>query len=237
MDVSYLAAFIIITAGMLISVLKKKLTVAATFTGGLLAVIIFTGGGLTGIGLLAAFFIVGVGATGWKLNIKMKNGLAEEKQGKRNAGQVFANAGAAAILALLAKYNPGAAEVLLLMLAASFSAAAADTLSSELGNVYGRRYYHILSFKRMQRGANGAVSLQGTISGIMGSAAIALVYVFGTGWNGQHFLVIIVAGTIGNIADSILGLTLENKGLLTNNIVNFLNTAVGAAVAGVLDKL
>jgi uncharacterized membrane protein len=71
----------------------------------------------------------------------------------------------------------------------------------------------------------------------MGSAAIALVYVLGTGWNGQHFLVIIVAGTIGNIADSILGLTLENKGLLGNNAVNFLNTVVGAAVAGVLDKL
>ncbi len=222
---------------MLFSVLKKKLTVAAALTGGLLAVIIFTGGGFTGIGLLAAFFIVGVGATGWKLNIKMKNGLAEEKQGKRNAGQVFANAGAAAVLALLAKYTPEAAEALYLMIAGCFSAATADTLSSELGNVYGKSYYHMLTFRKMQRGANGAVSLQGSISGIVGSIIIALIYVLGTGWNAQHFLVIIVAGTIGNIADSILGLTLENRGLLTNNVVNFLNTAVGAAVAGVLHKL
>jgi uncharacterized protein (TIGR00297 family) len=234
MDVSYLAIFILVTAGMLFSVLKKKLTVAAALTGGLLAVIVFIGGGFTGIGLLAAFFTLGVSATGWKFNTKLKEGIAEDTQGKRNAAQVFANAGVAAILALLAKYNPGAAEVLLLMLAASFSAATADTLSSELGNVYGRRYYHILSFKKMQRGANGAVSLQGSIAGIMGSAVIALVYVLGTGWNGQHFLVIIIAGTTGNIADSILGLTLENKGLITNNAVNFLNTAAGAAVAGVL---
>ena len=222
---------------MLMSVLKKKLTVMAALTGGLLAVIIFTGAGFTGIWLLAAFFILGVSATGWTFNIKTKDGLAEKRQGKRNAGQVFANAGVAAILSLLAIYNTADAAMLNLMLAAGFSAATADTLSSELGNIYGRRYYHILSFKKMQRGVNGAVSIQGTVAGIFGSAVIALVYALGTGWNAPHFLIIIVAGTAGNIADSILGLTLENKGLLNNNTVNFLNTAVGAGVAGVLWKL
>ncbi|HRO47267.1 DUF92 domain-containing protein [Agriterribacter sp.] len=237
MNASYLAAFIIITAGMLISMLKKKLTVAAALTGGLLSVIIFIGAGFTGIGLLAAFFILGVSATGWKVSAKMKDGLAESGNGERNTGQVFANAGAAAILALLAKYNPEAAEVLYLMIAGCFSAATADTLSSELGNVYGKSYYHMLTFRKMQRGANGAVSLQGSIYGIIGSIIIALIYVLGTGWNAQHFLVIIIAGTAGNAVDSILGLTLENKGLLNNNAVNFLNTAVGAAVAGVLYKL
>mgnify|MGYP003477228466 FL=1 len=222
---------------MLTSVLKEKLTVMAALAGGLLAVIIFIGGGFTGIWLLAAFFILGVSATGWKFNIKTKDGLAEKRQGKRNAGQVFANAGVAAILALLAIYNTDDAALLLLMLAASFSAATADTLSSELGNIFGSRYYHILSFKKMQRGANGAVSLHGTLAGIIGSAIIALIYVLGTGWNAQHVLIILVAGTVGNIADSLLGLTLENKGLLNNNAVNFLNTAVGAGVAGVLYKL
>ena len=222
---------------MLMSVLKKKLTVMAALAGGLLAGIIFTGAGFTGIWLLAAFFILGVSATGWKFNIKTKDGLAEKRQGKRNAGQVLANAGVAALLALLAIYNTADAAMLNLMLAAGFSAATADTLSSELGNIYGRRYYHILSFKKMQRGVNGAVSIQGTVAGILGSAVIALVYALGTGWNAPHFLIIIVAGTAGNIADSILGLTLENKGLLNNNAVNFLNTAVGAVVAGVLCKL
>lgn len=205
----------------------------AALTGGLLAVIIFIGGGFTGISLLTAFFVLGAGATAWKFKTKKKDGLAESGNGKRNAGQVFANAGAAAILALLATYNTNHAALLHLMIAASFSATTADTLSSELGNVYGRRYYHILSFREIQRGANGAVSLQGIVAGIMGSTIIALTYVLGTGWNAPHFLVIIIAGTAGNIIDSILGLTLENKGLLTNNAVNFLNTAAGAVVAGV----
>lgn len=237
MNTSYPAVFILITAGILFSVLKKKLTVAAALTGGLLAVIIFTGAGFTGISLLAVFFMLGAGATGWKFNAKMKEGIAEDTQGKRNAGQVLANAGAAAILALLAKYNVECTPMLLLMIAGCFSAATADTLSSELGNVYGRRYYNMLSLKKMPRGANGAVSLPGTIAGVIGSVVIALVYVLGTGWSAQQFLVIIIAGTAGNTADSIAGLTLENKGLLGNNAVNFLNTVVGAAVAGALYRL
>ncbi|HRQ49128.1 MAG TPA: DUF92 domain-containing protein, partial [Agriterribacter sp.] len=140
-------------------------------------------------------------------------------------------------LAVLAKYDPGAAGILHLMIAGCFSASTADTLSSELGNVYGKRYYHMLSFAKMQRGANGAVSLAGTVAGITGSAVMASIYVWATGWNAQHFLIIIIAGTAGNVADSLLGLTLENKRLLTNNAVNFLNTAAGAVAAGVLYKL
>ncbi len=234
MDISYLAVFIAMVAGMLISVLKQKLTVAAALTGGLLGMLIFYGAGFTGITLLTTFFVLGVGATGWKFNAKMKEGIAEKKEGKRNAGQVLANAGAAAILALLAIYDAEYTAILQLMIAGCFSAATADTLSSELGNVYGRRYYHIISLKKMQRGTNGAVSLRGTAAGIFGSTVIALVYVLATGWNAQRFLVIIIAGTAGNVADSILGLTLENKGLLNNNAVNFLNTIVGAGVAWAL---
>ena len=237
MPLSYLILFAIIIAGIIISVLKKKLTLIAALTGGLLAIFIFTGAGFMGVALLAIFFIMGVSATAWKFNIKIKDGLAESGNGRRNGPQVFANAGVAAILALLAKYDTSSAGMLQLMIAGSFSAATADTLSSELGNIYGRRYYRILSFREMPRGANGAVSLQGTVAGIFGSTAIAVAYVLGSSWNAQHLLIIIVAGTLGNMVDSMLGLTLENKGLLTNNTVNFLNTAVGAVVAGILYKL
>ncbi len=233
MNTSYLTAFILITAGVLISLLTKKLTVAATFTGALLGSFIFMGAGITGLALLATFFVLGAGATAWKQNTKKQAGLAESNDGRRNTGQVVANAGAAAILALLAK-DVEYTVIVQLMIAGCFSAATADTLSSELGNVYGRKHYHILSFKKMQRGANGAVSLPGSVAGTIGSMVIALVYVIGSGWSGPQFLIIIIAGTAGNMADSILGLTLENKGLLSNNAVNFLNTATGGVVAGAL---
>jgi uncharacterized membrane protein len=43
---------------------------------------------------------------------------------------------------------------------------------------------------------------------------------------------LLVAGTAGNLADSVLGATLERRGVLDNNTVNFLNTLTGALVAG-----
>ena len=47
-------------------------------------------------------------------------------------------------------------------------------------------------------------------------------------------LTITVAGTIGNLADSVLGATLERAGVLSNDGVNFFNTLTAALVAGCL---
>lgn len=120
------------------------------------------------------------------------------------------------------------------MIAGAFSSATADTLSSELGNVYGKTFFHMLTFKPMRRGENGAVSVNGFLFGLLGSAIIALIFMLISGWNFSQLTIIIIAGTIGNIADTVMGLSLEDRKLISNNIVNFLNTAVGAATAGVL---
>ena len=50
-------------------------------------------------------------------------------------------------------------------------------------------------------------------------------------------VVVILGGIIGNLADSVLGATLERRGTLGNDVVNFLNTLVGAITAGVLFTL
>ena len=63
------------------------------------------------------------------------------------------------------------------------------------------------------------------------SAMIAVIYSIGYGYTG-HALWIIVAGTTGNLADSILGAAWERRGKLTNDLVNGLNTLVaGMAMA------
>lgn len=227
---NYAILSIILLASMIVSVRAGKLNTIAALTGGLTGLLIFLGAGFTGIIMIGAFFILGTGATAWKISAKLKSGVAEANKGQRTAGQVLANAGVAAILGWMAWRYPVHAELLRVMMSASLAAATADTLSSELGNVYGRKYINILTFEKDQRGLNGVISMEGTLCGIAGSAVIALIYAVGFGWN-ENFAWIILAGTAGNVADSILGATLERRKLMGNNVVNFLNTLFAAFVA------
>jgi len=59
---------------------------------------------------------------------------------------------------------------------------------------------------------------------------IAIIYAAGYG-HPAHMLIILLAGTIGNLADSILGAALERKGRITNDLVNGLNTLIATITA------
>lgn len=218
---------LILFVTMLGSIQRNKLTVAGAFTAGVVGCCVFAGAGFTGIAMIGLFFILGILATSWKKSIKERFGAAEKHKGRRNAGQVFANGGAAAIFGLLAYISYDHRHLFQLMMAASLSSATADTLSSELGMVYGKRFYNILDFQKGKRGENGVVSIEGTLLGIIGSVIIAIVFATGYEWN-RWFIWIVVAGTLGNIADSVLGATLEKRNYLNNNTVNFLNTFAAA---------
>jgi uncharacterized protein (TIGR00297 family) len=216
-------------AGVILSIVGRKLTVPAALLGGIIGFLVFTGGGYTGLALLVLFFVLGSGATSFGLKKKQQLGFAEADKGRRTAGQVMANGGVAAILGLLAWFYPSQIHVLQLMMAGSLASATADTLSSELGTILGHRFYNIITLKKDTRGLDGVVSLEGTLAGVAGAALIAAVYSIGHGWN-IEFLWIILAGIIGNLVDSILGATAERRRLIGNNVVNFLNTATGAAI-------
>ena len=216
---------------MKLSVFAKKLTPMAALVGGLLGVCIYIGAGFIGVAMMAAFFILGTAATSWQRKTKQRLLIEESNSGQRKASQVIANAGVAATLGLFIYFFPQQRLVLQLMMAASFSSAAADTLSSELGNVYGKRFYNILSFAKDERGRDGVISLEGTLAGVAGSFVIALIAILGFGWHRSLFIIIVLAGTIGNVSDSLLGAAFERKGLLQNDAVNFLNTLTGALAA------
>ncbi|MEJ6980450.1 DUF92 domain-containing protein [Pedobacter sp. P351] len=218
---------------MYLSVKTRKLTVYAALTGGMLTFCIYAGAGYVGVILLTAFFVLGSAATSFKFQEKKEMSIHEENQGRRSAGQVFANAGLAGIIGLVSLIFPENRSLCLLMIAAVFSSATSDTLSSELGNLYGKKYYNILTFKRDAKGLNGVVSIEGTLIGIAGSVIIAALYVLFIGWE-REFYWIILAGTIGNFSDSILGASLERRSLLKNNSVNFISTAASVAVILIL---
>lgn len=220
----------IIVAGVYYAITRNKLTVTAAVTGAITATLVFAGAGYVGFVMMTLFFLLGTLATGHKMNVKKQIGIAEENKGRRTASQVLANAGVQGLLGLLMVVDVQHQPLYLLMIAAGFSSATADTLSSELGSVYGTRFYNIINFKKDLRGLNGVVSLEGTLAGFAGSCIIALLYAIAAGF-AKGFIIVIIAGTAGNLFDSVLGATLERKGLLKNDGVNLLNTAFAAVVA------
>jgi uncharacterized protein (TIGR00297 family) len=227
---------LLLGAGMGYSLRAHKLTLGGAWLGGGVGLLIFLGTGYLGLALLGLFFGLGTAASAWRVADKRQLGLAEENKGRRTAGQVLANAGVAGVLALLSWLFPAFASLGKLMLAGSFAAATADTLASELGNIYGSRYVNILSFRPDKRGENGVISLEGTLLGAAGSTLLALVYCAGQNW-GPWLWWLPVAGTVGNLVDSLLGATLERQGRLSNNTVNLLNTLAGACTAAALGLL
>jgi len=213
---------LILFTGMAASVYWKKLTIPAAITGGIVGWLIYAGAGSTGLLMLAAFFIMGTAATSWKKRQKQP-----AHQVTRTTSQVLANGGVAALMGLGILLFPHEKALFEIMMAGSLASAAADTLSSELGMVYGRRFYNILTWKPDQKGRDGVVSIEGLILGLIGSAVIAVIFK-------SQFWIIILSGTIGNLIDSILGATLERKNYIGNNAVNFANTLFAAIVAGAL---
>lgn len=214
------------------SIVFRKLTVAGALTGGILAALLYKGAGITGIVMLGAFFVAGSAATAFGRSHKEQLGIAEKNKGQRNAWQVLANGGVAALAGSLAWVFPQQAPLWQLAAAASLASACADTLSSELGSLYGRSFYNILTFKKDKCGLDGVISVEGTLWGIAGSVLIATIFVIAYG-NSVLALWIVLAGFIGNMADSVLGASLERKGWLKNDQVNFLNTFI-AALMGIL---
>ncbi|MEH3112347.1 DUF92 domain-containing protein [Pedobacter terrae] len=223
----------IVMAGMAYSILAKKLTVTAACTGAILTCLIYFAAGYTGVAMMTTFFIFGSAATSWQRDKKQASATITETRNGRTSLQVLANAGVASVAAVVILLYPLLTDLMLTAMAAAFASATADTLSSELGMVYGKRFFNIISFRPDKRGLDGVISLEGTLIGVVGSGIIAAIYALGFGWN-VNFYLVVIAGTAGNLTDSILGAVLERKGIIGNNMVNFLNTLTAIPVFLVL---
>jgi uncharacterized protein (TIGR00297 family) len=163
---------------------------------------------------------------------KEKLGTAERLDG-RTALQVLANLAVAASCAGISALTPRKA-VFLLAVSAALSEAAADTVSSEVGQARTTKARLITTWEEVAAGTDGGVSWAGTMAGIAAAAAVTLVSVV-TGLIPLRWLGISILGAMaGMIADSFLGALLERRKLLQNDAVNFLGTFIAAVAASLL---
>ena len=188
--------------------------------------------GLAGFaGLLTVLVLTWV-ATRFGYGPKQQLGTAEARTG-RTGLQVLANLGTSAGCAILyATLWPD--RRLLVAMAAALAEAAADTVSSELGQAVGGAPRIITNWKRVEPGTDGAVTLAGTMDGATAAVAVALVFALSRMLSWRLFTVCAGAGFAGMIFDSLLGATLERRHWMGNNAVNFASTTVAAVMAFLL---
>ena len=215
---------IIVLAGIL-SILAQYLDLL-TYDGAIASLAIGLVIGLFGtvewLIILIVFTGLGFAATLLGLAKKRSRGLQEGKKGERMYKNVIAVGLAPCLFAIINFLTDG--EYYTLMSVAFISAiavAAADTIASEVG-VRDKKVWMITTFKRVEPGVDGGVSVIGTLVALAAAfitAVVGWLLIFGLMFD-WLFFVPIVAGMVGCFADSVLGATLESKGYIskyTNN--------------------
>lgn len=228
-----LAAFSAITV--LFAALGKAVrgvTTGGALAGGAICFLLLWASGTAGFaGLLTVFVLTWI-ATRIDYARKQKLGIAEARSG-RTALQVVANLGTSGVCAVLyAIFWPD--RRILIAMAAALAEAAADTVSSEMGQALGGTPRLITSWRKAEPGTNGAITLTGSLDGTAAACTVATIFVVTQLFGWRSGAVCAAAGVVGMIFDSLLGATAERKGWLGNNAVNFASTVVAAGLGFLL---
>jgi len=210
--------------------------VAGALVGIVLGTTIWTFAGAGAFSLLFAFFVLGTAATKLGYERKARAGIAQEKGGRRGPGNALSKVSVPALAAVFAATSPTPLPFLL-ALAGAFATAAADTVSSEVGKAFGRRTFLITTLRPVPRGTDGAVSLEGTLAGLAGALAVGALGAAAGLFPAAGIAVVVVAALVATTLESVVGATLEKRGLLDNDAVNFLNSLAGALAAAALGTL
>jgi uncharacterized protein (TIGR00297 family) len=202
--------------------LLRGVNLSGALAGAVVAFIFYgIGGGRLFMVLLTVFAITLIAT---QAGSRQKQKLAE-RTGGRSASQVMANLFVPTFLLMADRlFVPAVA------FGAAFAALAeltSDTVSSEVGEAFGRPTYLVTTWKRTESGTDGGLSLLGTLSGVASALVIAAV-AFWFRLAGPWVWLCAVAGILGMLVDSLLGATLERRGWLNNDAVNLLSTAAAA---------
>jgi uncharacterized protein (TIGR00297 family) len=198
--------------------------------GGLACLALFVGAGRGAFAVLTALFAVTWVSTRLGYRRKQELGLAERREG-RNATQVLANLAVAAACALVFAASGNRAWILAAV--AALAEAATDTVASEIGQSRRREAWMITTGKRVPAGTDGGVTPSGTLAGLAAGMVIAALAAVCGLVARREMWIAVVAGFVGMLLDSLMGATIQRRGWIGNQAVNFVATLMAAGI-GVL---
>ena len=221
------------------SKLLKSLTPEGYFHALALGTMLWNTLGWKGWTVCVLYLILGSAVTKVKFAEKEKLGIAEGRGGRRGPENVWGSA-ATGLMCAVASIQPSGSllgipsNLYLLGYVASLSTKLADTFASEIGKAYGKTTFLITTLERVEPGTEGAISAEGSAASVVGGALLSLY-----GWlvgliSGPAVPISIVAAFIATNIESLLGATLQGKDnfqWVTNEVINFLNTLIGAMIA------
>ncbi|HET7217173.1 MAG TPA: DUF92 domain-containing protein [Vicinamibacterales bacterium] len=213
----------------------RTVTTAGAVAGALIGIAIVVSAGWGAWALLVATFLTAAATSRMGLRRKKILGIEEERGGRRGPGNAIANTGLAAAAALISAVSEARA-VALLAFTAALAAGGSDTIASEIGKAWGKRTFLVTSLRPVRPGTSGAISLEGTIAGLAGASLLAAIGVAAGLIQPTWLAPVVIGATIGAVAESFLGATLEDPGIVNNDLLNFFTTAIAAAAAVLLAR-
>lgn len=206
--------------------LTKDGAVASFFVGAFVGVF----ASINAFFLLTVFTVAGFFATMRGFEEKKARGLQEGQLGERTWKNVLGVGLAPCIAVMLHALGIIDADMFAIMFISTITVAGADTIASEIG-VRDKKVYMITTFKRVEPGINGGVSVLGTAV-----STVAALLVAALGWfvltEGLDVMLLLpfAMGVLGNLLDSVFGAVLENPGYISKYTNNFSTALIGGLV-------
>jgi len=192
----------------------KRNSLSKSGAGGAMIVgtIIFTFGGWVWGVLLFSFFVLSTVLSHYKTAVKENFAEKFNKGHQRDLGQALANGGAGALAAAVYFFYPEP-EITAAFIGAMCTVNA-DTWATELGVLAKNPPRLITTWKKVDAGTSGGISVKGTLATAAGSLIIALLaalflMIDGAEYYWQYILPAAAGGLAGSLLDSLLGATVQ----------------------------
>ncbi|MGG3470000.1 DUF92 domain-containing protein [Neobacillus pocheonensis] len=181
----------------------RSLTKSGAFAAIFVGLAVYLGFGVKGLILLGTFFASSSSWSKYKSSDKRK---IEEKLAKgatRDWRQVAANGGAAALFSIIYYFHH--VELWLIGFVVCLASANSDTWASEIGSLSKNNPIYIRTFKRIEKGTSGAISLLGSSAALGGSLLISLISMWFFQLTIFESSIVFLLGFLGNIIDTLIG--------------------------------